>query len=291
MNWDDCRFILALARQGTLSGAARRLGVSHATVSRRLGEIEAVLGRPLFDRDRNGYRATTLGEAVLAQAQAMEAAALAIETLAQAGEELAGSVRLTTARAMASGYLAARLTDFAQAHPQIEIALLAESRLFSLAQREADIAVRLGRPADADLLGTHLADIGYGFYATPALRAALQAGAPLRLIGFDRDEPTAEGRWMSEHFAQVPLALRSNNQLSQVAAARSGLGTALLPHYLAGDLAPVDLGAVPPRREIWLMIRRDLAGVPRMRAVTSYLVGLYRRDRALFSGETAASPP
>jgi len=291
MNWDDCRIFLALARQGTLSGAARRLGVSHATVSRRLSEIEAALARPLFDRDRAGYRLTALGQGVLAQAQAMEAAALAIETLAQAGEELAGSVRLTTARAMASGYLAARLADFALAQPNIEIALLAESRIFSLARREADIAVRLGRPADADLVGTHLADIGYAFYATPAVRAAIAAGAVPRLIGFDKDEATAEGLWMSEQFPQARLALRSNNQLSQAAAARSGLGTALLPHYLAGGLEPVDLGAVPPRREIWLITRRDLSTVPRFRAVMTYLVALYRRDRALFSGDIAVARP
>lgn len=291
MNWDDCRIFLALARQGTLSGAARHLGVSHATVSRRLGEIETALARPLFDRDRAGYRLTPLGQNVLAQAQAMETAAMAIETLAEAGEELAGSVRLTTARAMASGYLAARLADFVEAHPNIEIALLAESRLFSLARREADIAVRLGRPADADLIGTHLADIGYGFYATAEQRMAIAAGAPLRLIGFDKDEPTAEGLWMGEQFPQARLALRSNNQLSQAAAARSGLGTALLPHYLAGDLEPVDLGAVPPQREIWLITRRDLAAVPRFRAVMSYLVALYRRDRTVFSGEARVATP
>ena len=285
MNWDDLRVFTALARAGTLSGAARRLGVNHATVARRLAEAERALGRPLFDRDRAGYRLTPFGEAVLAQAQVMDDAALAIEKLGDGVGALSGAVRLTTAGAMANGYLAGRLADLLAAHAGLEVTLVAESRILSLAQREADIAVRLGRPTDADLVGSHVADIAYGFFAAPPLKAAIEAGAAPAFIGFDRDNPASEGLWLARQWPDARVAFRSNNQLSQAAAARSGAGVALLPCYLAhgdGRLLPIRLGPPPPPREVWLMTRRDLARVPRFRVVMDYLAERFRMDRAMF---------
>lgn len=289
MNWDDLRVFLAVARHGTLAAAARSMGVNHATVSRRLAAFEKGLGRPLFDRDASGLHLTAAGQAVLAQAQAMDEAALAVRRLADAGAETGGAVRLTTARAMANGYLAARLAGLLDRHPGLEVTLLADTRILSLAQREADIAVRLGRPGDTELVGAHLTDIGYGFYAAPAVRAALEAGGALRLIGFDKDGTAAEGAWLAQHFPEATVCFRSNNQLSQRAVAMSGGGVALLPHYLAhgSGLQALPLGATPPPREVWLMTRLDLARLPRFRVVMDYLKALYHADRAIFTDPPA----
>jgi DNA-binding transcriptional LysR family regulator len=290
MYWDDLKIVIAIARQGTLSGAARALGVNHTTISRRLAEVERGLGRPLFDRDHSGYSLTPMGSAVLAQARVMDDAALAIEKLGDAGSELSGMVRLTTARALANGYLSARLAGLLKRYPDLEISLVAEARILSLAQREADIAIRLGRPEDTELVGSHVADIAYSFYAAPEIRRAVEAGETLRLIGFDKDNPASEGAWLAQNFPDATFPFRSNNQMSQLASARSGAGVALLPRYLAvnSGLEGLNLGAVPPLREVWLMTRRDLTKVPRFRLVIDYLTDLFRSDRHVFVGAAAA---
>lgn len=276
LDWDDLRHFLALARHGTLSATARALGVNHATVSRRIAALEAALGRPLFDRRADGYALTTDGQAIWDEAAPMETAALAVLGRLDRGGGLSGVVRLTATRALADCFLAPRLGALARAHPAIDLELVTGSRPFSLARREADLALRLGRPQDSALRGRKVATIGHAFYA-----ASAQCEAPL--IGFDADSQTVpEAAWLERVASGRRFALRSDSWTAQAAAAAAGLGVALLPAYVAAQfpqLERVEISTLPPppSAELWLLVRPDLTAVPRVRAVADFLAELCRQ--------------
>ena len=291
LDWDDLRHFVALARHGSLSATARALRVNHATVARRVVSLEATLGRVLFDRRADGYALTAEGRAVLDEAQAMEEAALGVLRRLDGGTALRGPVRITTTRGLADGFLVRRLGGLHECYPGIDLEVIAELRMMSLARREADVAIRLGRPADSDLAGRSLGHVAYGFFATPGWRARLAAGGPPILVGYDADSDfVPEAGWLAQRFPAARFAFRSNSQQTQAEAARAGLGIALMPRYaVAGDpgLVPVELGALPPPRALWLLVRRDLTQVPRVRAVVDHLTALFRRERPMLEGGSA----
>jgi DNA-binding transcriptional LysR family regulator len=287
LDWEDLRFALALARHGSLSGAARALRVNHATVSRRIDRLQGAIGQLLFDRRKEGYRLTDVGQMVLDQLSRMDEAVLSLLSLPLQVEE-GGLVRLTAARVLADGFLVDRLGELRQRLPSTDIELLGESRLLSLARREADLAIRLGHPKDSELIGKKIGTVGYGFYAAPAYLAELAGGAPLQFVGFDPDSHyVLESAWMKREFPGQRVAFRSNSQASQAAAARAGFGIALLPHYLAmedAELLPAPIEAETPKREVWLLMRQDLADTPRIRAVAEEIAELFFREKSLLLG-------
>lgn len=287
LDWEDFRYFVGLARHGSLSATARILRVNHATVARRVASLETRLGRSLFDRRADGYALTAEGKAVLDEAQAMEEAALSVLRRLDTGTELSGLVRLTAARVLAEGFLVERLGDLHRRYPALDIELISDARVISLARREADIALRLGSPGDSELVGRRVARIAFGFYASPAWRDNHAKGQAHQLIGFDEQSDFIfEAAWLARQFPAARFVFRSNSQMSQAAAARAGFGVALLPRYLAINdpgLVKVSLGQRLPEREAWLLVRRDLVKVPRIRAVADYLAALFRRDRR-FSG-------
>jgi DNA-binding transcriptional LysR family regulator len=285
LDWEDVRYFVALARRGTLSATARDLRVNHATVARRVASFEAAMGRPLFDRRADGYALTADGKAVLDEARAMDEAALSVLRRLDAGTELNGLVRLAIGRVLAERFLIDRLRPFHARYPAIDLEIIGGSRVVSLARREADLALRYGSPRDSDLIARRVATIGFGLYASPGYREKLAAGAAPAIVGFDAESDfVAEAGWLVQQFGERRFCLRTNSQTTQAAAARAGFGVALLPRYLAAgdpDLVPVSLANRLPEREVWLIIRRDLRNVPRVRAVTDYLVDVFRRDQRL----------
>jgi len=285
LDWEDVRYFVALARRGTLSATARDLRVNHATVARRVAILEAAMGRPLLDRRADGYALTADGKAVLDEARAMDEAALSVLRRLDAGTELNGLVRLAIGRVLAERFLIDRLRPFHARYPAIDLEIIGGSRVVSLARREADLALRYGSPRDSELIARRVATIGFGLYASPKYRDKVDAGAAPAFIGFDQESDfIAEAVWLGEQFAERRFSLRTNSQTTQAAAARAGFGVALLPRYLAAgdpDLVQVSLANRLPEREVWLIIRRDLRNVPRVRAVTDYLVDVFRRDQRL----------
>jgi len=282
IDWDDFRFLFALAKSGTLSAAAKDLKVEHTTVSRRLKRFEATLGRPLFVVDHSGYRLTAFGEEVARRAALMDDHARSLPDAPEVGERFVGPIRLTTARTLASGYLLPRLLEFAKTHMEIELTVLADARVLSLARREADIAVRLGRPEDSDLVGSHVADIEYAYFCSPDVAERALAGDRLPFVDYELGNGGSEAGWIAKHRPGARFALRSNNQLLQADAVRGGVGVGLLPKYLARDLVRLPWEPTPPKREIWVMSRRDLADVPRIRLLLDGLARWFRADRELF---------
>jgi DNA-binding transcriptional LysR family regulator len=288
IDWEDVRFFVALARHGSLSAAARALTVNHATVARRLAALEQALATKLFKRRPTGYDLTAAGRSALEAADAMEGAAAALLRL-EPEAALSGLVRITAVPSLAEMFLIPRLAPLQQQHPALDLEIIAERRPISLQRHQSDIALRLGRPERGDLLGRRIARVAYAFYAAPAWRERMKRGEAPRFIGFDEaGAQFPEAQWLARRFGNARLAVRCNNQIGQIAAARAGCGIAMLPHFLAaGDpgLVGLRLPEMPPPRELWLLTRRDVQKTPRIRAVTDFLLDLIRRERSLFEGE------
>jgi DNA-binding transcriptional LysR family regulator len=278
---------VALARYGTLSATARALRVNHATVARRIASLETLLGRPLFDRRASGYALTVDGKAVLDEARSMDEAALSVLRRLDAGTELSGLVRLTVGRVLAERFVIDRLRTFHERYPAIDLEVIGGSRVVSLARREADVALRDASPKDSELVARRVATITFGLYASPAYRDKLKAGDTPEFVGFDEESDfVAEAAWLARRFGDRRFSFRTNSQTTQAAAARAGYGVALLPRYVAADdqgLVQVLPGERLPERDVWLLIRRDLTKVPRVRAVTDHLFDMFRRERRLLA--------
>ena len=175
IDWQDLRVFLALGRHGSLSAAARALGVNHATIARRLHSLEDSLGEKLVERRPEGFVLTLAGTHTLAIASDMDSAS---RTLGRAGPDGApkGLVRINAPPGLTHGYLGAKLSTMAAAFPGLDIDLATDVRSISLERHEADIAVRIGRPDDGDVIAKPVATIAYGFYATAEVCARLTAG-------------------------------------------------------------------------------------------------------------------
>jgi len=289
LDWEDVRYFVALARHGTLSASARALRVNHATVARRIASLETLIGRALFDRRAGGYVLTAEGKAVLDEASTMDEAAISILRRRDARTELSGMVRLAAGRVLTERFLIDRLRGFHERFPAIDLEVIGGSRIVSLAKREADVALRYGSPKDSELVARRVATITFGLYASPTCRDKLNAGQPPAFIGFDQESDfIAEAKWLARQFGDQRFSFRTNSQTTQAAAARAGYGVALLPRYIVAthepDLVEVSLGERLPERDVWLLVRRDLKDVPRVRAVTNYLVEVFQRDRRLLAG-------
>jgi molybdate transport repressor ModE-like protein len=283
--WEDVPVFLALARHGSLSAAARALSVNHATIARRIASLERGLGEKLVERRPGGYVLTAAGNRALAAASEMESAAA---SLIRGGSDTGpgGLIRVNTTTGLAQGFLVAQLGKLAARHARLDIEVTTDVRLVSLERREADIAVRLGRPRDGDVIAKRLSTFGFGFYATPEWRRRLKKGAAPVFVGFDEANAfLPEAVWLARRFPRARIAFRTSNQFAQAAAAKAGAGAALLPHFLGRAeprLQRCALGPEPPVRELWSVIRRQDAKDPSIRLVVDFLAQLFRDNCALF---------
>lgn len=284
-DWQDLRVFVALARHGSLSATARALSVNHATIARRIQSLELSLGHKLVERRRDGYALTAAGTRTLAAARDMEAAA---DALQRAGEDDAprGLVRVNAPPALAQGFLIPHLASLTADHAGLDIELATDLRVVSLDRHEADVAVRMVRPRDGDVVAKRLAVVDYGFYGTAALGRRVAKGAAPVFVGFDEaNADIPEAAWLAEHFPRARVAFRASHHAAQAAAAVAGAGLALLPHYIGrrtAGLRHCDLGALPAGREVWVITRRQGREQMPVRTVVDALVALFARERALF---------
>jgi molybdate transport repressor ModE-like protein len=169
IDWDDFRFVLAIVRGGSVSAAAKQLGVDHATVIRRVDRLEHHLSAKLFDRRKTGYLLTEAGQRVADSAEAMESTIVANqEAVGGSRAHLTGTVRIGAPDGFGSHFLASRLVKFTERYPDLDLQLVATARLFSLSKREADIAISLSMPKEGRIVGRKLLDYNLGLYAVPA---------------------------------------------------------------------------------------------------------------------------
>jgi len=287
VDWTDVRVFVALARHGSLSAAARALAINHATVARRVASFEQSLGTKLLERRPTGYKLTAAGRRALEAASAMENSAAALAQL-QGEPALAGLVRITATPSIAEGFVIGRLKPLQEMHPGLDLEVRSARTLVSLPRHQSDIALRFGRPERGATLARRVAWVGFGYYGTAEWRDRLREGTTATLIGFDEaGAQFPEARWLEQRFRGQRIGFRTNYQTGQIAAARAGLGIAVLPHFLTATeptLVKLQLPGKPPARELWLLTRSDIRRTPQVRAVTEFLVDLIRRERALFEG-------
>ncbi|HWT71036.1 MAG TPA: LysR family transcriptional regulator [Oxalicibacterium sp.] len=284
LDWEDLRIFVALAKYGSLSATARALSVNHATISRRIQSLETALGERLVERRPDGYILTASGMRIVGPAHDMASAA---EAIARSGSDLLqGIVRINAPPGLSHGFLAEQLARIVAQHPGLDIDLATDFRYVSLEKRETDIALRMSRPLDGDILAKRLVAVGYGFYATADRCRQLLDGEAAQLIGFDEaNAAIPEAVWLAQHFPKARIAFRTSNHFMQAAAAEAGAGIALLPHYIARrrhSLAPCQLEYAYPPREVWLVSRPQDKKDLLVRAVIDHLVALFEENRELF---------
>jgi DNA-binding transcriptional LysR family regulator len=274
--WDDLRFVLAIARSGNLAAAADALGVNHSTMFRRLNALEAQIGAKLFERLPHGYRPTDSGQRFIEAAERMETEALALDRdLTGRDARLSGMLRVTVSETSAYRLLPTELAQFRAAHPGIVIELTVENRMIDLSRREADVAMRATRPTQGDLFGRKLSDIRWALYATPGYLKAHSAPAHTddlarhALIGWTETAGTRAAAWIARHAPAEACGYRSNSIVNQMMAAKTGMGIAVLPRYLAEpekDLTRLKLAPEGLLNELWLATHASLKDTARIRS-------------------------
>ncbi len=275
LNWDDLRYFVVLAREGTLSAAARALRVDHVTVARRVAALEASTGLKLVDRRARLYRLTEDGRRVAALASPMEEAAFAVERAMRAASPgLSGEVAISAPPSLANALIAPRLIELRRQHPGIHIKLIGEKRSASLTRREADLALRLSRPTEPGLIARKIGHFGFSLYGAPSYLNETPQHAHA-FIAYDASMDDAPQQlWLKAIAGKREIVLRTSDLENQAAAARAGVGLAALPHFLGdGDplLARHEVNAGEVRRDVWLVVHRDLRKAPAIRAVMEFL--------------------
>lgn len=295
LDWSDLSIFLEVARHRSLSAAAKRLGVDHTTVGRRIRTLERELDCNLFTRSRFGLVLTDAGQRLLEQAEPMEAHAHAIQRVVGAqGREPSGTVRLASMEAIGSLYLAPRLPRFYQKYPDIRIELVTASHWINLSRREADVLISFPRPAGGRLLAEKIGEFQLRLYGAPAYLK--RAGVPRRpadlaqhhFVDYIDDLVQIQAvRWLSDVVRQPQVVFRSTSLIAQYQSAVAGLGLAMLPSFVAARdprLKPVLSSLVSSRRDLWLSVHEDLAHLSRIALVKRFLEDLIAEDQPFLIG-------
>lgn len=284
LDWDDLRYFLAIARHGRLAAAARALGVEHTTVGRRLNALEAAIGVPLFHRTAAGHLLTRMGERVLVEAEAMERAAQALsETSSSAADRIEGRVRVAMIESFAVTWLAPHLPQLRARHPLLHLEVLTAAKQLDLSRGEAELAVRTPRPAQRELAAVRLGSSGFTLYAVSTVAARLPDGhldgeppdlGEQPLLVYSPDVAFLQkATWFRHLLARSRIGLSTNSTLALLAAARCGLGVAVLPEFVARhepQLLRVTKREVS-RHEAWLVTHPDFRRDPLVRAAADFL--------------------
>nr|WP_296414078.1 LysR family transcriptional regulator [Zoogloea sp.] len=286
MNWDDLRFLVVIGREGTLAAAARDLKVDQTTVARRLRALEESLGTPLFERSEGRWNPTPVGARVLARSTRIEEDVAGVVRLAEAGNRaVSGLVRITAVSAIIGEYLVPRLPNLYALHPDLSVELIASNDNLSVARREADIAIRLARPASGDFLIRKLADVGFALYG------AARGDLPVRpgdWVAYNPDlDHTPEMRHLAAMLSTGRVRLRSNSLRGLARAVADGIGHGILPCFMADpDPALVRLGGPEPvlTRELWMLIHPDARPQARVAACAEWLVACFGAEAERFQG-------
>jgi DNA-binding transcriptional LysR family regulator len=292
MNWDDARMFLAVARTGQILAASRRLGVNHATLSRRVSALEEALKTRLLIRRTNGCDLTAEGEVFLRAAERMETEMLAAQaSIGRIDTAVAGTVRVGAPDGFGVSFLAPRLGRLTARHPELKIQLVPVPRSFSLSQREADIAITLERPEQGRLVSSKLTDYTLGLYAsrdyleengTPETVEDLKGH---RRVGYVEDLIfTASLNFTGEIMRSWDAGFEISSATGQTEAVRSGAGIGILHDYIArqyGELVRL-LPATSIRRAYWTTWHESARDLVRVRTVAEFVQEIVRQEHDIF---------
>jgi DNA-binding transcriptional LysR family regulator len=299
-DWDHARVFLAVAREGQLLGAARKLELDHATVTRRINALEAALGVRLLERRTTGSALTAAGREFLDHVERIEAEFLTVKSSLSADQALVdGTVRVGAPDGFGTLFLAGRFAPLLAEHPRLAVQLVALPRSFSLSKREADIAITVERPVEGRLKVRKLTAYSLSLYASAAYLAAAppltsQTDLPRhRLIAYVQDLLfTSVLDFSAELGLTVAPQFQCASVLGQIEAVKSGLGVGLLHDYsvvAGGGLVRV-LPEISVKRTYWIVTHADVAHARPVRAVHDFIVAATAAAAATFEPRAAAQP-
>jgi len=293
MNWDDLRLFLAVAREGSISGAARNLGVQHSTVSRRMRALEAKLGVRLIERKKSGYELTAAGENLKLAACNMEHEILEMDSsLGGRDARLRGELRVSAINNMASSILMPMFASFSQRYSDIDLHLIVSNKYTSLVEREADIAIRLTNTPTDTLIGNRLVTVASTIYASRDYLAQLRAegGKPKWLgvtcCGFHQ-------AWTKSACGGQRHNFFVDDTLLTVAALKQNLGMAYLPCFMGDSESELERFCVPDPQlnlGLWLLFHADLKRTARVLAFRDHMATEIKVQTDLFAGKRPFNP-
>ena len=281
-DWSHYRAFLAVLRDGTLSGAARDLGLTQPTLGRQISELERQLGTALFIRSQRGLVPTDAARDIAPHAEAMAAAAGSMMRAASGGAtDAAGVVRITASEIVGVEVLPSLLAGFRRANPGVTIELVLSNRVEDLLRGEADIAVRMVRPSQQALVARQIGEVRLGLYAhrtylkhAPAPKSLAALVSDRALIGFDQKTPFTRELLTRLPITRSNFALRTDSDLAHLAAVRAGFGIGFVQHGIARrekNLVAVLPDEISLPMDMWLVLHEDLRASRRLRLMMDYL--------------------
>lgn len=291
LDWDEFRFVKAVAERGGLTAAAAQLGINHSTAFRRLTALETKLEARLFERLRTGYVPTACGQAMVEAANRIEADITRFErTAAGRGETPSGELRVTTPASFAADLLMPILADFTVRYPEIRIELILAEAALNLSRRDADVAIRASRDPSETLVGRRLAAVAWGIYG----RADRDYADLAREAWVSPDSTVAGGsiaRFVGGQGVAERVRLRINTVTGLEAAIAAGLGIGPLPCFSA-DANPDLRRLSGPHPELgvdlWVLTHPDLRHAARVRVFMEHVAEAILPMRPRFEGSCAA---
>ncbi|MBN9444950.1 LysR family transcriptional regulator [Bosea sp. (in: a-proteobacteria)] len=292
--WDDFRLVKAITDHGGLTGAAAALSVNHSTVFRRLGQIEELVGMPLFERRKTGYVATVAGAEMASLAGRMEEDVTAFSRRL-AGRDVApsGEIRVTTTDTLHLHLLLPIFAGFRREHPAIRLDVVIGNQALNLSKRDADVAIRASDTPGETLVGRRVATLAWAIYGRADEEMAAETADPAALYRCDwvalgdQLSHVKAARFVREHVAPEQIALKSSAVLGITEAVELGLGIGPLPCFIA-DRRPGLMRLMPPNPDfatgLWVLTHPDIRHVPRVRAFMDYCSAELMRHRPLIEG-------
>ncbi len=292
MDWAAIQDFLAVAETGSLSAAARRLRVSQPTMGRRISALEDNLGSSLFLRSVRGLALTDTGAKILGHARQMEQEALALDRIAGGSDQvLEGTVRISAPEVLGIEWLTPCLGEFRDRYPTIRLEMIADNTAANLVRREADIAIRMFRPNQSDLIAKRVGTIVYGLFASPEYLE--RHGTPTSILSLRHHYAVAADEALMDlsreawqryerAFGKRRIVYRSNSFLAQISAVRAGIGIGVIACNAGGDdpgLVRVLREHINFENELWLVAHAELKRNARIRAVYDFLSELAERHR------------
>jgi DNA-binding transcriptional LysR family regulator len=294
IDWDDVRYFLAVARGASVRAGAERLGVNHATVLRRIAQLEDRLGARMFEKLPSGYRLTNAGEEVLQFAEQMEASANRLETRVFGRDQGArGLLRVTLAPILATHLFMPDFAEFARLHPEIELEILSIAEPVNLTNREADVAIRIVFERTAlplNLHGLKGPELFSGVYIARDLLAAWRAGATDRIRWIVISQHGIPDWARAGEIRTTDVPFKTTDGEAQIVAVRQGLGITTLPCFV-GDADPllVRVPGTPLHKHgtLWLLSHGETRKTKRVRLFTQFAGGKLASYAPLFEGRAA----
>ncbi|MFT7531881.1 MAG: DNA-binding transcriptional LysR family regulator [Gammaproteobacteria bacterium] len=291
LDWSDLQFVLSVAETGSLAAAARRLGVHHATVLRRINSFEQAVGVNVFDRSGSGYRLTPESAHILATVQKINDQVEALNrTVATQEDMLSGPFRLTTTDSLCHAVVQQQVWQFQRSYPAIQIELLSRNDELDFARLEADMTIRPALALPADLSGTRVCEMGFRVYASPAYLADKDLTNPAQLDWIGASPPLSRApfvKWMNENIADHQIVFRADTFMCLLPAAQAGLGLTFLPCCIAesaDNLVRVDTLKISFTTGLWVATHKDLVNSPKFKLVAGFFEKALKLQQHLISG-------